>query len=516
MKKHTRTEYSLLNIFTGLFGYALNTILGFLCRIIFVKYLSADYLGINGLFTNLLSMLSLAELGVGSAIVYALYKPLAENDTEKINSLVKFYGKAYKIIGIVIGVIGLLLVPYLNLIITEQPQISEDIRLLYIINLFNTASTYFFSYRSSLIIANQQNYIVQGLNYIVTIIQSILQMVILCITKNYLAYLIVQTIGIFCYNVIVSFIATKQFPFIKNKAKPLTKVEKKSLFSNIRDLMIYKISGLLVNNTDNILITFFNGLEITGIASNYTLLINTINSLLCQIFNGLTASIGNHNVSNSDENKYEMFKFINFLNFWFFSWGGIGFLLCSDNVIKLLFGAQYILDKKISLILSINFIMVGMLNSVWTYKHTLGLFKKGRFVQFFTGIINIILSIILGKYLGLFGILFATCLSRLFTSFWYDPCVVFKYGLKKSPVSYFKNYSIYMFVLILTTFVCYFLVGKIEANTISTVLLQIVLCSMLINVVFALCFFKKKEFKKLIDLVKNIKTLINKNGKKID
>lgn len=513
MNKHTRTEYSLLNIFTGLFGYALNTILGFLCRIIFVKYLSADYLGINGLFTNLLSMLSLAELGVGSAIVYALYKPLAENDTEKINSLVKFYGKAYRIIGIVIGIIGLLLLPYLDLIITEQPKISEDIRLLYIINLFNTASTYFFSYRSSLIIANQQNYIVQGLNYLVTIIQSILQMIVLCITKNYLAYLIIQTIGVFCYNITVSFIATKKFPFIKSYAKSLSKDEKKSLFSNIRDLMIYKISGLLVNNTDNILITFFNGLTTTGIASNYTLLINTINSLLSQIFNGLTASIGNHNVSNDNESKYEMFKFINFMNFWLYSWGGIGFLLCSDNVIKLLFGDQYILDKKISLILSVNFIMVGMLNSVWTYKHTLGLFKKGRFIQFFTGIINIVLSILLGKYLGLFGILFATFLSRLFTSFWYDPCVIYKYGFKKNPILYFKNYALYAFVLISTTFICYFSVGQIKANSLLTVLLQIVLCSLIINIIFVLCFFKKKEFKKLINLIINIKTIMHLKSK---
>ena len=169
MKNRSRTEYSLLNIFTGVSGYFLNTILGFVCRMVFVQCLSADYLGVNGLFTNILTMLSLAELGVGSAIVFALYKPLAENDEEKIASLMKVYATAYRTIGVLIGVVGLVLMPFIDLIIQEQPNISESIYLLYTLNLFNTASSYFFSYRSSLLIAAQRNYIVSGINYAITI-----------------------------------------------------------------------------------------------------------------------------------------------------------------------------------------------------------------------------------------------------------------------------------------------------------------------------------------------------------
>lgn len=195
MDSRSRTEYSILNIIAGVGGYIVNTILGFICRMVFVKCLAADYLGVNGLFTNILTMLSLAELGIGGAIVYALYKPLAENDERKIASLVKVYGTAYKVIGCVIGIIGICLMPFLNIIITEQPNISESIYLLYIFNLFNTVITYFYSYRSSLLIAAQQNYIVVATNYIVTILQSILQMVALLATHNYLVYLTIQTIG---------------------------------------------------------------------------------------------------------------------------------------------------------------------------------------------------------------------------------------------------------------------------------------------------------------------------------
>lgn len=307
MKRRTRTEYSILNIATGIGGYILNTILGFACRIVFVRCLSADYLGVNGLFTNILTMLSLTELGIGSAIGYALYKPLAENDEEKIASLMKFYQRAYHIIGIVVACVGLALIPFLNIIIQEQPDISESIYLLYLINLFNTASTYF-SYRSSLLVVAQQNYIVSGLNYVITIFQSIFQSVFLMITHNYLVYLLIQMAGTFIYNVAISTIAGRRYPFIKAKnIRPLLKEERQSLFNNIRDLTIYKISGLLVNSTDNILITFFQGLATTGITSNYTLLVNTLNSLLNQVFNGLTASVGNHNATESNEKNLRCF-----------------------------------------------------------------------------------------------------------------------------------------------------------------------------------------------------------------
>ena len=200
MEKKSRTEYSVLNIVTGLGGYAVNTVVGLVCRMIFTRTLSAAYVGVSGLFTNILTMLSLAELGIGSAIVYALYKPLATDDREKIASLVHFYGKCYQTIGIVVAAIGIIVMPFLDLLITEQPNIKESIYLIYGIHLFNTASTYFFSYRSSLLMAAQQNYIVTGTNYAITIGQSILQMIWLATTHEYIGYLLIQSIGTFIYN----------------------------------------------------------------------------------------------------------------------------------------------------------------------------------------------------------------------------------------------------------------------------------------------------------------------------
>lgn len=495
MKNHSRTEYSILNILTGVGGYFLNTVLGFVCRMVFVRCLSADYLGVNGLFTNILTMLSLAELGVGSAIVYALYKPLAENDEEKIASLMKLYSKAYRVIGTLIAVVGLALMPFIKLIIQEQPNISESIYLLYGINLFNTASSYFFSYRSSLLIAAQRNYIVSGINYAITILQSVLQMVFLLKFRNYLGYLLIQTAGTFVFYILVSYVATKQFPFIRKKdVKPLPKNEQKMLFSNIRDLMIYKVSSLLVNSTDNILITFFNGLATTGIASNYTLLVNTLNSLLSQVFNGLTASIGNHNASESGEKRYQLFSFLNMMNFWIFGWAALGIFFCSSDLVQLCFGEEYVLSAEIPFVMALNFFTVGMMNAVWTYKHTLGLFHHGRFIQFFTGILNIAFSALLGTYWGLFGILFATFIARLFTSLWYDPYAVFKYGFHMPLCVYVRKLIYYMVVMTISAVLCQASFLLVGGDLVVRTLLKMLLCSIIANLTFWIFFRKTSEF----------------------
>ncbi len=491
----SRTEYSILNIITGLGGYTVNTIVGLICRMVFTRTLSADYLGVSGLFTNILTMLSLAELGIGSAIVYALYKPLATNDKDKVASLVQFYGKCYRIIGIVVAVIGIILMPFLDLLITEQPDIIESIYLIYGIHLFNTASTYFFSYRSSLLMAAQQNYIVTGTNYIITIGQSILQMFWLLATHDYIGYLLIQSIGTFIYNFSVSYIAKRRFPYIVgNNTKPLEKEEKRGLIKNVRALIVWKLSGLMVNSTDNIIITYFNGLATVGLSSNYTLLSSTLNSLLNQLFNGITASVGNLNAVETKEKKMSMFYSINLANFWLFGWAAIGIFVVSTDIVQLFFGNDYVLPNSIPFVIALNFYMVGMQSAVWTFKNTLGLFRPGRYLLIVTAALNLVFSIWLGKLWGLFGILFATAISRALTNTWYDPYAVFKYGFNEKASAYFIIYIKYAVILLATGFVCFELSSFIHFSVGMNVLLKIIICSIIPNLIFLVCFGKTKEF----------------------
>ncbi|MBE5892155.1 MAG: sugar translocase [Lachnospiraceae bacterium] len=516
MGKRTRTEYSYLNIIAGVGGYSISIILSLINRMIFTRTLPSSYLGLNGLFGNILSMLTLAELGIGGAIVYALYKPLAEDNTAKIAALVKLFGRAYRIIGCVIGVAGLCLMPFLKMIIGEHPDISDNLYIIFAMFLFSTASSYFFSYRSTLLTAAQQNYYNTGLNYLIISIQAIVQAVYLIITKDYIGYLIIQIIGNLLYYILISQIAVKKFPYIKDKnIQPLAKEEEKSIFKNVRDLMIYKVSGVLVNGTDNIIITYFSGLVVTGVSSNYTLLVNTLTTLLNQIFDGVTASLGNLNAVETKDKRFSILNMMSLLNFWLFGWGAIGIIFVSDDMVTLLFGSGYVLDMKIPIVLALNFYTVGMMNAIWNFKHTMGMFRYGRFVQFGTALCNLVFSLILGYFWGLFGVLFATFLSRAITNLWYDPYVVYKHGFGKNPLVYLKKYLNFAGILLGTICVCGIICRMVNYGIFVNVIIKCVVCTLIPNVIFYIIFRKYNEFMIIKNIVHNgIVIIKNKLAKK--
>ena len=485
----------MLNIAAGVGGYALSVVLSLVNRMVFTRCLSAEYLGISGLFSNILGMLSLAELGVSGAIVYALYKPLAENDEEKIASLVRVFGAAYRAVGTFIGVAGLCLLPVLDRLIGEAPQIQESLHVIYLFFLFDAAGSYFFTYRSTLLMAAQKNYLVTGITYLFQCIMAVAQAVFLYTTRNYMDYLVIQVSCSMLTYICISRIAVKQYPYIARKGiKPLEPREKKKIFRDMRDLMAYNISGVLVNSTDNLIITYFSGLITTGLASNYTLLTNTLSSLLKQIFNGLSSSVGNLNAVESEEKKFSMFQTTNLLNFWVFSWGTVGILFVSCDLVRLLFGESYVLEFAIPAVLALNFYTVGMQNAMWIFKHTMGLFRYGRFVQMFTAGLNLVFSIILGQIWGLFGILFATFLARLLTNLWYDPYVIYRHAFGQNPFQYLKRYIFYLLILMVQIALSWIICMWIHISPLMDVLVKGFLVSAVSNGIFFLVFRKTPEF----------------------
>lgn len=505
MERKSRTTYSLLNMFANFAGYGINILLSFICRMVFVRCLAQEYLGVSGLFSNILSMLSLTELGIGTAIVYAMYKPIAEDDHEKLASLMKFYGTAYKVIGCAVALFGLALLPFLDLIIGEQPGISDNLHVLYLMYLFNSASSYFFSYRTTILTASQRNYVVVAINYVVVIVQNIIQIIVLVALKNFTAYLLVQIICGLATNIITSQKAKKDYPYIaQKKVQPLSKEEKWGLVKNVKALTVYKLSGLLVNNTDNIVITYFNGLITTGVASNYTLLSGMISSLLNMVFGSMTASVGNLNAKEPDETKYRVFKALNLANFWLYAWGAVGIVVVSGDLVCLLFGENYVLPQSIPIILAINFYMVGMQTTILNYKSTMGLFRHGQYLLLATAAINIVGDIVLGSRFGLFGIFAATAVSRLFTNTWYEPYAVYKYGLHRNPIQYLWIYLKYLVILILCTGACYYCCSLLQVSLVPRVLLKILICSILTNLVLLCVFGKTEEIKYLKEKAANI------------
>lgn len=507
MNSRSRTQNSVINMGVGFAGYFINTITGFVCRMVFVRCLPAEYLGISGLFSNILSMLSLAELGIGTAIGYALYKPLANRDEKKIAALMRYYGSAYRTIGTVVAFIGLALLPFLRQLIGDTTYIRESIHIIYFVYLFNTCLTYFFSYRATLLFADQKNYICIGINYIITTVQSIIQIVFLVLTKNYLIYIAIQTLGSLSYNIIITHIAVKQYPYIKDRAgEKLDKSEKRALFINIKALTVARLSEYLVNGIDNIIITYFKGIVTVGAASNYTLLSGTLSTLTNQIFNSMTASVGNFNALNAQEEQYSFFKKLQLANFLIFGWATIGIMFVSSDLVELCFGESYVLPISIPFILALNFYLVTMQSAIRTFRATLGLFRYGQYTLIFTAVINLICSMWFGQLWGLFGIYLATAVARTLTIVWYFPYAVFKHGFHRNPIDYLFIYLKYLVIFLLDGFTCFVICRIVHCPIFLRIILKMIICSAVPNLFLFITCGKTEEYRYVLD---KLKTLLN-------
>lgn len=289
---NSRTYKSLKNTSIALVAQIFSVVLSFITRTIFIHSLGVGYLGLNGLFSNILSMLSLAEMGIGTAIVYEMYKPLATNDEPKTAAFMNLYRSLYKYIGFFIAVVGASLIPYLDVFINDSPDVS-NIEYIYILFLANAVLSYFFTYLRSIIIADQKAYISNINTIIFLVIQNIFQILSLIIFKNYYLYLIIQIVCTVLSNVEISIRANKLFPYLKKyKREKITKAEQIGLFKNVIGMMSAKIGAIVVNGTDNLLISAFVGLSSVGLYSNYTLIVNTVKTLFVQSISAITASVG--------------------------------------------------------------------------------------------------------------------------------------------------------------------------------------------------------------------------------
>lgn len=497
MNRESRTKNSIKNLLTGMIGQIITVILSFINRSVFIYFLDVEYLGVNGLFSNILTILSLAELGIGSAIIYSMYKPIAENDKNTLKALMNLYAKIYIIIGMIIAVVGVAIVPFLDLIIKNKPNI-DNLVLIYLMFLTNTVISYFFSYKRSIITADQRNYICLTYRFLFSLIKVILQIIILTMTKNFILFLTIQILCTLGENIAISIKADKLYPFLKSRDNiKLDKSFKSNIFKNIKALMIYKVCATMLDGTDNIIISSFIGVAWVGLLSNYTLVIDSISLVLTQIVGSVTASIGNIISSESNEKQEEIFNIVFFVSFLLYGFSSICLIILINPFISLWIGENYNLSQLTVFIIVLNFYIYGMQNVVWTYRSTMGLFIYGKLRPLISGVMNIIVSIILAKYLGILGVLLGTTITRLVTNVWYDPIIIFKYGFKKSIIPYYTKYlqyfCIFIISLIITRQISYIISGS---SVVDFIVLLMVSC-LTPSMIFTFVFRKSKEFKYL-------------------
>lgn len=489
-----RVKSSIKNISTGLIGQMLLLVTNFVTRTVFINILGSTYLGVSGLFSNILSLLSLAELGVGQAITFSLYKPIAENDTEKINSLMAIYKKIYLCIFAFVLVAGMSLIPFLRYIIKDFDQIPH-LTAIYILYVINSASSYLFVYRNTLITASQKNYVISQISYIFSITIMVLQIIGLVLFKNYFVYLITQICVIICQNIVTAIVAGKMYPGLNTKnVKKLDSEEKDSLVKNIKSLMIYKVGTLALNSTDNILISTFVGIVKVGLYSNYLLISSSVTGFLSTIFGNLTASIGNLNAVETKEKKIDMFNIINLATFWLYGVCCVCMFCASNPFITAWIGKEYLLSYRELFIIVLNAYVAGMLFAPFNYRQTMGLFVYGKMRPIISAVINIVASIILGRKFGLEGILWGTIIARVTTNVWFDPYIVFKRGLDASPKHYFFDYLVKLIVFVATGALAFAITCMIPGTNMLSVIVKAMVAFIISNAIFLLIYARSSEF----------------------
>ncbi len=439
----SRTKRASRNVVIGVLSKLVIMLFAFATKTLFIRLLGVEYNGVNGLYSNILAVLSLSELGVGNVLNYTLYSALHNNDTLKVKSLVRYFRRIYYGIALAVSLIGLALVPFLHFIINSELPINELITY-YILFLANSVASYFVIYKTTVIVADQNNYISSICEIATTIIMYVAQIIYLLIFNDYLGYLIIQVSCTVLKNVMLNFITNKKYSYLKilnNDNGELLQEDKNRIVDNIKSAFIYKVAAVILNNTDNILISIIVGTVYVGYYSNYYMVVSYITLFVGIFITGVTASLGNLNSENNSDASYRMFNILSLIFSFIGTVSACCLINCFQSFVKIWIGQQNVMNFSWVLVIVLNLYLNILMNPIWMFRETMGLFKQVRFIMLATAVLNIILSIILGNLFGVPGILAATLIAKLMSQYWYEPKILFK-KFNKPVRSFYFNQSV--------------------------------------------------------------------------
>lgn len=501
-----RTKNASRNIIAGLINKAVVLLFPFIIRTIIIKELGSDYLGLNGLFTSVLQVLNLAELGFSSAIVYSMYAPIARKDTETICALMNLYKKTYRVIGVAILLVGLVLIPFLPFLIKGGAPAGIDIYALYIIYLVNTALSYFlFAYKSAIIIAHQRSDITSSIQAITSFAQYIFQMIILILFKNYYIFALVQILTTAMNNIAIAFIAKNRYPSYICHGE-ISEGAKKDIRKRVAGLMISKICQTTRNSIDSICISTFLGLNIVTIYTNYYSIIYAFIGVMSIISSSIVAGIGNSIVVESEEKNYKDMKKMNFLYMCLSGWLTI-FLVCLyQPFMHLWMGKEYMFQFDVVVLLCVYFYALEMGVIRGAYSDAKGLWYENRYRAIAESIANIVLNIVLVQFIGIYGIIIGTLVSLLIINFGYGSQILFrKYFIHQKMSGYFVAHGLYALVTAFICIVTYFICLQIKATGLLELAMRGAVCLIVPAILYMAFYYKTEQFRESKKLVIKMK-----------
>lgn len=495
-----RTKKAIKNAKYNMFFYLLLSILTFVVKGAFIKELGNDINGLNSLLSSILNLINLAELGIGSAVMFALYKPVAEGNVKLIKGIMDLYRKMYAIAGVIMLVCGVLFIPFLGIFTKGQVPMG-DVIVYYLIYLINTSFSYFFSHKLTLLYVYQENYTIYKYDGIFKILKNLIQLAVLYKFKSYKGFLIVETVCNILYYSVINRIINKNYKHVLECEGTLDISTKQGIYTNLKALALHKIGGFVVFGTDYMVMAYFVTLTNLGTYSNYLMIITFFGSLISKIFESVMSSIGNLISSSSEEKTYTVFKRLFFFNFWVVCFISISIYNTMHNFIHLWVGDLY-LDNIVLALMIVSFFITNMRPSLEKFKEAAGIYKEDRFAPIFEALINFVVSIILARWFGIAGVIIGTITSSLAVVFWIRPVLVYRIVFKRNVSGYFYNYFKKTVITIIILVTSNFLMNKIPLSFgIGSFVIKCMFNVVYINVFLFILYRKTPEFIYFKDLI---------------
>lgn len=497
----SRTLNSKRNIVSGILFKLFATLLPFAIRTAIIYFLGTEYLGVTSLFTSILSVLSLTELGFSSAIVYSMYKPIAENDEKKICELLNFYKIIYRIVGSVICVLGIGIIPFLNFLIKGDFPADINIYIVYFVYLFNTVISYYlYAYKTSLAVAYQRSDLLNKTQIVVLFFLYGVQIIVLCIFKNFYLYIIITPISTVIGNLINNYKIIKKFPNLSCVGK-ISKEDKSAIIKKVKGLVLDRLGDTSRNSFDNIVISSFFGLSTLAIFNNYYFIVTAIGSILLILKQGVQASIGDSIASESIEKNYSDFKKINFIFSWLISWCFICFLCLYQPFMELWVGNNLKLSNSDMVLFCVFFYALNINIVPNLYLGGNGLWWECKAPCIVEALGNLVFNIVLGKFFGIEGILLSTIITLISCNFIWRNYILFKKYFDRSPVNFFLESLFYLFITIIVGIITYWICTLSFAKLFF---MKMCMCCFVPNILFILLYFKHPYFNLSVKILQNM------------
>lgn len=499
-----KTKNAARNMVFGTLLKIYQILLPFVFRSLIVYTLGIQYLGLNSMFTSILQVLNLAELGVGSALVFSMYKPIAQDDKATICALMRLYKIYYRVIGAAVLILGLLLIPALPYLV--ESDLPDDINLyvLYLLHLFATVLTYWlFAYKNSVLTAHQRVDVSSKITIITDTVKYGLQVVALVVFQNYYYYIICILFIQIVTNIVTAIIANKMFPEYHARGK-LPKEEVKIINQRVKDLFTSKLGGTIVNSADTIVISAFLGLEILAIYQNYFYIMSSVMAFMLIIYQSLTAGLGNSLITKDITENYKDFMTLTFLIFWVIGFCCCCFLCLYQPFMTLWMGESMLLPYSIVVMLCVYFLGYELVMFLSLYKDAGGVWHKDRFRPLISGVLNLVLNLCLVNFIGLYGIILSTIISVYLVSAPWIIHNVLTIIFHKRASEYYHVILKYLLVICLVAFITAWICSFINFHSALTLVVRMVICCVVPNTVYILIFRKTDEFKRSIQILKRM------------